>query len=682
MSPSALSFSAQGGTVTPSYQTLTITNSGGGSLSWTASDPSSWLLKNTQSGSGNGSVNVWIDPTGMAAGTYTSSVTIAASGAANTPRVIPVTLTIAAAPQPTIGLSPTSLSFSGTQGSTNPANQSITVSNTGSGTLTWSVSDNAGWLTATQSGSSILASVNLTGLGAGTYSAAITVTATGATNTPRTIPVTLTVTAAPQPTIGLSPTSLSFSGTQGATNPTNQSIVVSNTGSGTLTWSVSDNAAWLTATQSGNSIVASTNLTGLGAGTYTAAITVVATGATNTPQTIPVTLVVGAPAAQPTIGLSPSALSFSGTAGGSNPSNQTIAVSNTGTGSLTWSVSDNQSWLTATQSGNSIVSGVNISGLSAGNYSGTITVVASGATNTPQTIPVNLTISAAPAPSPTISVSPTSFSYTVDASTAYSASQTLNISNTGGGTLNWVATDPVDWLQKNTGSGTGNGSVNMWIVPSGLSAGTYTTTVTVSASGATNPVVTVPVTVTITAPAPTPTIGLSPTSLSFSATTSGSNPGSQSIGVSNVGTGTLTWSVTDNASWLTATQSGNTIVASVNKSGLAAGTYNAMITVTASGATNTPRTIPVSLTLSAGTVNQSASLTWSANGESDLAGYKVYRATASGAYGAPIAVIQGNITSYTATGLQAGTTYFFVVTAYDNTGNESGWSNEVSKSIF
>src|SRR5262249_15995791 len=38
-------------------------------------------------------------------------------------------------------------------------------------------------------------------------------------------------------------------------------------------------------------------------------------------------------------------------------------------------------------------------------------------------------------------------------------------------------------------------------------------------------------------------------------------------------------------------------------------------------------------------------------------------------------------TNYTVTGLQNGTTYFFVITAYDSAGNESTYSNEVSKSI-
>ncbi len=75
-------------------------------------------------------------------------------------------------------------------------------------------------------------------------------------------------------------------------------------------------------------------------------------------------------------------------------------------------------------------------------------------------------------------------------------------------------------------------------------------------------------------------------------------------------------------------------------------------------------------------------LTWNANTESDLAGYKVYRrATSTGTYGAPIATIPAGTVTYQALGLTVGTTYWFTVTAYDAAGNESSFSNEVSKSV-
>lgn len=99
----------------------------------------------------------------------------------------------------------------------------------------------------------------------------------------------------------------------------------------------------------------------------------------------------------------------------------------------------------------------------------------------------------------------------------------------------------------------------------------------------------------------TPTIGLSPSSLSFTATVGGSNPANQTISITNTGSGTLNWSQTDNASWLTVTPASgtapSTLTASVSISGLTAGTYNGTITVTATGATNTPQTIPVTLTV-------------------------------------------------------------------------------------
>ncbi|MEK7762053.1 MAG: fibronectin type III domain-containing protein [Nitrospirota bacterium] len=177
---------------------------------------------------------------------------------------------------------------------------------------------------------------------------------------------------------------------------------------------------------------------------------------------------------------------------------------------------------------------------------------------------------------------------------------------------------------------------------------------------------------------------MSPMSLAFNATAGGSNPSTQNVLITNTGTGPLTWTVTDNANWLTATQSGNSVVASVNIAGLAAGNYSGVITVSASGATNTPRSVPVTLTVAAAPQPTTGSVTlfWSANTESDLAGYKVYRATSSGGYSVPIATLTAGTTQYISSGLAKGSTYFFVITAYDQAGNESPYSSETSKSVY
>ena len=72
------------------------------------------------------------------------------------------------------------------------------------------------------------------------------------------------------------------------------------------------------------------------------------------------------------------------------------------------------------------------------------------------------------------------------------------------------------------------------------------------------------------------------------------------------------------------------------------------------------------------------SLAWNAS-SGPVSGYKVYYGTASGNYASNLNV--GNTTTATVASLADGSTYYFAVKAYDSTGNESGFSNEVSKPL-
>lgn len=85
----------------------------------------------------------------------------------------------------------------------------------------------------------------------------------------------------------------------------------------------------------------------------------------------------------------------------------------------------------------------------------------------------------------------------------------------------------------------------------------------------------------------------------------------------------------------------------------------------------------------ANATDPSATLTWSAPGDANVVGYRVYYGTGSRDYrqakGAGINA--GNCTSYVVNSLDLGRTYYFAVTAYDASGNESDFSNEASKSI-
>ena len=104
----------------------------------------------------------------------------------------------------------------------------------------------------------------------------------------------------------------------------------------------------------------------------------------------------GTPTA-PVIDLNKNQMTFNCCASGPSPSSQTFTISNAGSGTLNWTVSDNMGWLdctptSGTDSGTITVS-IDNTGLTAGPYATTITVSSSNAGNSPQYITVYLNIS-------------------------------------------------------------------------------------------------------------------------------------------------------------------------------------------------------------------------------------------------------------------------------------------------
>lgn len=220
--------------------------------------------------------------------------------------------------------------------------------------------------------------------------------------------------------------------------------------------------------------------------------------ATFTPAGIP------PPVALPAIGTSPTSLSFAATQGGANPATQTLSISNSGGGTLSWTASENASWLRlspASGTGNGAVTlTVTTGSLTDDTYSGTITMNAAGAPSV--SVPVTFTVATAPVP-PAIGASPTSLSFVAIQGGASPATQTLNISNTGGGTLSWTASDDAPWIRLSQASGTDNGAVTVRVVAGTMAVGTYNESITLSATGGSS--ITVPVTFTVmTASSPPP----------------------------------------------------------------------------------------------------------------------------------------------------------------------------------
>jgi fibronectin type 3 domain-containing protein len=110
----------------------------------------------------------------------------------------------------------------------------------------------------------------------------------------------------------------------------------------------------------------------------------------------------------------------------------------------------------------------------------------------------------------------------------------------------------------------------------------------------------------------------------------------------------------------------------------AAGTDSGTVAVT-SNATGSPTTIALS-----GTGVQASShtvtLTWTAS-TSTVSGYNVYRSTTNGSGYAKINTSLVGAVSYTDSTVQNSTTYYYVTTAVDGSGNESAYSNQATAAI-
>jgi Viral BACON domain len=206
VSPSNLSFSALHNGSNPGAQTLSISNSGSGTLAWTASGDQPWIMLSSSSGSGPQTVLVGATTGSLAAGNYSGTVTISAVGATPPVQIVKVTLAITSSqtpsptPTPALAVLPTTVTFSGTAGGSNPGPQSVNISNGGGGTLSWTAVASQPWVmlsAASGTGPQALSvEANTSGLSAGNYSASVTISAPSANPATQIVNVSLTLAAA------------------------------------------------------------------------------------------------------------------------------------------------------------------------------------------------------------------------------------------------------------------------------------------------------------------------------------------------------------------------------------------------------------------------------------------------------------------------------------------------------
>ncbi|MBT8038592.1 MAG: M6 family metalloprotease domain-containing protein, partial [Verrucomicrobiae bacterium] len=201
------------------------------------------------------------------------------------------------------------------------------------------------------------------------------------------------------PSISLSRANIYSSCNYGETAPASTFAICNGQG-GTLNYTISDNAAWLSCSVASGSATTESDLVtvtlstdALSSGSYTGTITV-DDGNSGT-ATVTVNLTVWA---QPTLAATSSSLSVDGLAGTSGPDAE-FDLENIGGGTATYTITKTKSWLAITPASGSlggerdaIYVNFDASSLSAGTYNDTITVTSSEATNSPLTIPVTFNV--------------------------------------------------------------------------------------------------------------------------------------------------------------------------------------------------------------------------------------------------------------------------------------------------
>jgi hypothetical protein len=310
-------------------------------------------------------------------------------------------------------------------------------------------------------------------------------------------------------------------------------------------------------------------------------------------------------------------------------------------------------------------------------------------TNTAGSLTSNAaTLTVNPAPAPGIQVSPASINFGNTVVGSF-LSQVLIITNTGTSTLSitQVAQSGAAFtvsgfsLPLNVKPGQ-QSTITVAFRPT--SVGALAGNISIVSNAPTSPP---SVALSGTGIAATLNLNISPTSLSFGSITTSASSAPQNVTITNTGNSNVT------ISQISVTGAGYSITfggAPVTLSPLQPLTLTVLFSPTAAGSVSGNISIvsnangsPASVSLS-GTgiapVQHSVTLTWNAS-PSTVSGYNVYRSTVSGT--GYIKLNSSLVTglAYTDSGVQNGTTYFYVATAADSGCKESTNSNEMQAVI-
>ena len=402
------------------------------------------------------------------------------------------------------------------------------------------------------------------------------------------------------PVLSVAPTEVRDSARAGSDDVREASVQVTNAGDGSLTWSVSKDKGWIgvspTEGSAPGTVKISLDAHGLAPGTYHGGVTVHAPDAEDSTVTVAVTLVVQ----RAGLVVTPGSVIFSTNVNSNAVFRDTLAISNTGNGLLVWTASKSKSWITlgavaGTGSG-SVPLTLNSTGLATGTYTDDIVITAPGAEGSPARIPVTLNVF-----QPGLAVLPTSLLDSANVGSVAPQTQVLRINNTGGGTITWTATTKRSWISisKAAGGAPPVDSITVTLNPAGLAVGAYKDTVVFHSPEATNDPVKIPVQFDIVRPV----LSVAPAAITDAASPSDTAPRVHSLAVTNGGRGNFVWSATRDSTWITLSSAGDsigdTISVTLDPTGLPSGTHRGKIVVTSPGATGSPKTVDVTLSIQA-----------------------------------------------------------------------------------
>ena len=513
-----------------------------------------------------------------------------------------------------ITVSPDSLHFTGVAGGANPANQSFTVSSAQS--VSFTVSETSPWIgvvpTSATTNASITVLINSSTLSAGNYVDSIEVDAPGIPNSPQYVVVTLSL-AEPPPVIGYTPTSFFFNAIAGQANPPPKTLTITNTGGGTLNWTVGHSESWLSLTPSSGmdsgDVSVEVDISSLGYGEYDDTIIVSDPAATNDSVHIPVHLSVGsdlpiivADSAEYTVIVPyPSAM----------VSPIYFHVLNGGQGSMNFTVSESSPRIfslspTSGTAGDSVRMTFKLDGAGSfdgANYTDTIWISSNEAINSPHPLPIHFAYRSNPK---NLFVFPLSLSINYYECTqghgALLPSKTFSVQNTGGDDpLKFYLNYESDLFTVSVDSGVAPKVVTVRAKQLDLPLGTYYDTIMVSANTALNSPRYVIVQVNVISGTMTPQIYVNPDTTTIVAQEGVGTafPLIVIFDVDNVYGGCMPWQIQENVPWLTAIDSMGDVPASpeieLDLSGYTLGTYSDSFFVVAPTASNSPKRMAIGL---------------------------------------------------------------------------------------